>query len=145
MKDKLVYTFKNFPYRAMLSGYPYFQFHQLSRDIIDFAEQLERYNPKLIIGIAKSPTKQSFFESQAVNIFNRTKKVSKTGPQSFPLFYPPEGYGSIRVRSGYTDSFCNWTMYRISELIVEKDIKLMFIHISENDSNLIKNIFSHVS
>jgi hypothetical protein len=129
MSDCLIYTFKNFPYKAALGG-RVFEFRKLKADLKIFEAEIKRLEPKIILGVAKSPSRSSRFETRAVNVFARTKKVNKIGVPEYALDYPVGGFDSIAVNTGFTDTFCNWTMYKISELIAGQDIKLQFIHVS---------------
>lgn len=70
---------------------------------------------------------------RAVNIFNRDKKIDKDGARKYNLDYPKDGYKSVKVNLNYTDSFCNWTIYKIAQMIQAQDIKLQFIHINKSD------------
>lgn len=130
MNNCLIYTFKNFPYKSVL-GTSAFEFNKLKSDFIKLEKEIKNLSPQFIIGIAKSPNKTSRFESKAVNIFNHSKKINKSGVDEYKLDYPIQGYKSITVNKGYTDTFCNWTMYKIAELVSNTSIKLQFIHVSE--------------
>lgn len=131
MNNCLIYTFKNFPYKSVLGNFA-FEFNKLKSDLLTFEKEIVRLSPKFIIGVAKSPTNASRFESKAVNIFNHSKKINKSGVDEYKLDYPIQGYKSITVNKRFTDSFCNWTMYKVSNLIIDTDIKLQFIHVSED-------------
>ncbi|MEP7103382.1 MAG: hypothetical protein ABI721_01575 [Candidatus Dojkabacteria bacterium] len=69
---------------------------------------------------------------KAINKFNQGK-VNRVGKESYDLFIP-----NIKIQHGIpSDSFCNWTMYKISEFLEENklDIKLSFIHLDIQDFN----------
>ena len=52
---------------------------------------------------------------------------------NYSLDYPINGYKQIITNKNFTDSFCNWTMYKIAQIIEGKEVKLRFIHIRETD------------
>ena len=132
MKKILIYTFANFPYKNAFNR-EVFEFKRLKIDLDDFASEIRKHKPKVIFGVAKSSTKVSKFETVAVNIYNKTKKVDPSGDLEYKLEYPTSGFGAIVLNAGHTDSFCNWTMYKISQLIATTETKLQFVHIAESD------------
>ena len=131
MKKILLYTFRTFPRIGELSelNTELFVFGKLKEDLPKFLEMLKNLQPDIIIGIAKSTSNISRFETKAVNIFNKTKKVSKDGREYYSLNYPSGGYGNIKVNNSYTDSFCNWTMYKIAE---NTKVKHQFVHMAKS-------------
>ncbi len=133
MGKLFIYSFKNFPYEEHLYKGIGFRFHNLKKDIEKFNDLISRQNPNVIIGIAKSSGNASRFETKAVNIFNKAKKVDSTGVSSYSIDFPIGGYKQIKLNNKFTDSFCNWTMYKISQSIEGKIIKLQFVHIIEED------------
>lgn len=132
MFEPLIYTFKNFPYKSCL-GLSVFEFHKLTSDFQLFQDEIIKLKPTIVIGVAKSPTNKSNFESRAVNQYNHAKKLDVGGIYEYTLDYPENGFGSIGISADFTDSFCNWTMYRISQILVGTDTRLQFIHIAEPD------------
>jgi len=133
MKKALIYSFLNFPF-AELVEYPIdFKFHKLNEDFLEFICLINSKKPDLIIGIAKSPNSKSRFETMAVNIFNKRKSIDKKGLEQYELSFPINGYKNISVNKKYTDSFCNWTMYKIAQHLEGNNTNIQFIHIAKND------------
>lgn len=143
MNNCLIYTFKNFPYKSALR-HSVFEFHRLKADLTIFEAEIQRLKPRIIIGVAKSFSSISRFESKAVNIFNQSKKVDKLGVAEYSLNYPVNGFKAIGVSTSFTDSFCNWTIYRISQLLVDTESKLQFIHIAEPDLPDLENYLIYI-
>lgn len=133
----LLYTFRTFPLVEMLSPYDPFIFGKLTADLQQISDNIFKSSPKLILGIAlnNGTSRPSRFESSTVNRFNRTKMINRKGKDFYPLDYPLNGYKTIAVSHLTDDSFCNWTMYKISELIEPLSIRQQFIHISKNAMN----------
>jgi len=131
----LIYTFGTFPYKKELSKFfgDYFVFGKLKRDFEDFARLIVKDRPKLILGIARSTGNYSQFEKEAINRFNKTGIISRAGSSSYELYYPKKGYKSIGLSDKPTDSFCNWTMYKIAEYVNKLKIRSMFVHITGKD------------
>ncbi len=132
----LFYTFKNFPWKNKFKKIKFFEFKKLKEDLLEFESIYNENMPIYIIGIAKSRN-TSFFETKTVNSFNKNKKISKFGKDVYTLTYPIKGFSSIKLNHGYTDSFCNWTMYKISEIINDSQTKLQFVHITKSDTKLL--------
>jgi len=57
----------------------------------------------------------------------------KKGAEQFTLSFPKNGYRNISVSDKYTDSFCNWTMYKIAQYLEGNNTNIQFIHIAKND------------
>lgn len=138
----LIYTFNTFSYMIELEEFSPFVFHKLKKDLETFKSLISSYEPELIIGIAKSSNQNSKFETKAVNIFNKSKKVCKYGKNFYNLDYPENGYESIQINRNYSDSFCNWTMYKIAQYIDGSDIKLQFIHAYGKDIEVVTRYFN---
>lgn len=140
----LVYTFRTFPYKSALSKFcdNYFVFGKLKDDLKKFVRIVGQRRPDLIVGIAKSSKNYSRFERKAINQFNKTGVISKDGAPSYKLYYPSKGYKAIKLSDKPTDSFCNWTMYKIAEYINKSKTRLMFVHIKEKD---IKKLLIYLS
>jgi len=134
----LLYTFRTFPWAQELSelNIKLFIFGKLKEDLPRFLELVNKVRPDIIVGIAKSPNRVSLFESRAVNIFNKIKKVSHDGTERYALDFPSGGLENIKVNNFYTDSFCNWTMYKIAESTKSKQ---QFIHIAEKDLDCLQD------
>jgi hypothetical protein len=135
--SKVIYTFKTFPHSQILDSYNPFVFKKLKENFIELSKIVSEQKPAVIIGVAMSTNKNSYFESRTLNIFNREKKISKIGIEEYALNYPTNGFEEIIINSSYTDVFCNWTMYKISEYIADTEIKLQFIHINEKHLSIL--------
>jgi hypothetical protein len=110
---------------------------KLKDDLILFKRNILDNTPDLIIGFAKT-NRRSRFESKAVNIFNRSKKVIKCKRDFYKLFIPNTKDFLVNYR--YTDSYCNWVMFNICAFIEEQGLqtKFIFLHANKNDSDLLK-------
>ncbi len=128
----LIYTFRTCPFKEKIPKA--FIFGKLKQDFLLFSKKILINKPKIIIGVAKSRD-SSHFEKLIINQFNKTKKINLNGKDSFNLYTPKNPPFSISDKP--TNSFCNWTSYKIKELIEEKnlDAKLIFIHLNEKDIN----------
>ncbi|HNZ70423.1 MAG TPA: hypothetical protein PKJ86_00225 [Candidatus Dojkabacteria bacterium] len=144
LKRVLIYSFTNFPYKHLLSRSVDFIFHHFNNDIEQFSLLIKEKNPELIIGIASSRSRNSYFESSAVNIFNKKRKIDKNGVPKYLLDYPTHGFDRIIVNNGYTDSFCNWTMYKIAQLIDGTETSLQFIHINQKDIEVLNQYLNEL-
>jgi hypothetical protein len=138
--NSIIYTFRTFPYKAEVGAN--FVFGNLKRDFDDFKVLLDT-EPENIVGVALTNGK-SKIETRGVNRFGKTKTIVKDGVGEFSLHIPE--LKLFPVSGAYTTSFCNWTMYRISEFIFAKKLKtkLTFVHINKSDipqlKDLIKNL-----
>jgi hypothetical protein len=128
----LFYTFRTNTFKGELKeSFPdLFVFGKLNEDFVEFRKRVIEDKPGLIIGCAKSD--RSCFEIKAINKFN-SGNIIREGKDKFDLFVP--SFGLFRKSLMPTTSFCNWTMYKISDLIEEQrlDSKLSFIHFKEED------------
>ena len=106
-----------------------FVFGKINEDFEELTKIIRDRKPDYILGVAKSPHDYSQFESVANNQFNKGKKIISHGPESYALFAPKQSL--ITISDVPTDSFCNWTMYKISDLIKKEnlDSKLIFLHV----------------
>ena len=152
----IVYTFKSFPYKATLRQcFPnYFEFGKLKQSLIAFQQIIDKQKPKYILGIAKSNTGKSRFETLAINKFTRYKQVDKQGKKTYPLLFPKKRclsvasngdlptearYNNIQIAKTPNYTFCNWTMYKISQCLENKKCKLLFVHVAKKDIALVKD------
>lgn len=128
--EVLLYTFKSFKALDKLEKEfgKVFIFNKLKDDLEQFKQIIKAQHPKYIIGVAKPPRTFSKIETKAINRFNKNK-VNKLGKDSYDLFIPDWGYKSFTP----TNTFCNWTMYKLSELIEGTNSKLIFLHLHESD------------
>lgn len=133
----LVYSFRTFPYIDALNKlFPrVFIFGKLKEDLERFYTLILDENPSMIIGLARSNTDNSYFESKAINRFNKNAKVVKSGRDELSLFVPDTNGSSFKISKKTTASFCNYTMYKIRSFLEQKglDIPFAFSHINCND------------
>ncbi|NMC36056.1 hypothetical protein GYA49_03340 [Candidatus Beckwithbacteria bacterium] len=131
----LVYSFKTFPYKKEIEDiFPsIFYFYKLTKDIETFKQLIIQNKPDYVVGIAFKKYGQSCFEPQTVNIFNKKAKITRNGIDSYNLFIPT--YLNFKTSNYQSRSFCNWTMYKVSEFINWQHLatKLIFTHISRKD------------
>jgi pyrrolidone-carboxylate peptidase len=132
MKSTLVYSFRTNKHldRFKVEGIEVFVFGKLKEDLNRFQELIEELSPKTIIGLAEIKT-QSRLETLAINSFGQKGKVSKLGKDSYPM-YTQTQMPFLKSRRP-SNSFCNWTMYKIAEIISAQNIKSSFIHFNRND------------
>lgn len=140
MNNLLIYTFRTFPWIDEIKSLStdIVVLNTLKEDILEIEKKLKSNNYTLVLGIAKG-WDSSVFETKGVNKFNRGK-ILKNGKESYPLYFPKQGFENIKINKGYTTSFCNWGMYMVSKLIEENspESKHIFVHIKEEDIPLLK-------
>ncbi len=132
MASTLVYTFRTNKHLDAFRkiGVDIFVFGKLNDDIIKFQKLVDDTQPTLIIGVAEVKG-LSRFETLAVNVFGKNGRVNRNGKDSYKLYVPPQiDFPKSRKT---TNSFCNWTMCRISELVDSKHTKVSFLHFSRED------------
>lgn len=133
----LVYTFSTFPHIQKLEeGFgDVFIFQKLKKDLEDFKELVLKKRPDCILGVAKSRGTKSRFEKYALNRFHGDKKIIKRGEERLEMYIPKFVPSSFLISFKPTDTFCNWTMYRISKWLETNHIetKLVFIHVLAKD------------
>lgn len=90
--------------------------------------------PDWIIGIGMIKRKRAVFDYAAINKFHKNGSVTKNGKEEYPLFIPDDGAQSFKKAPFTTNSFCNWTAYKIAEFIEKNNlqIKSSFIHLHED-------------
>ncbi|PKN02945.1 hypothetical protein CVU76_02885 [Candidatus Dojkabacteria bacterium HGW-Dojkabacteria-1] len=135
MNNILIYTFRTFPWIEDIKSISkdIVVLDTLKIDIIEVEKKLKQNKYVFVLGIAKG-RHSSVFETKGVNQFNKGK-ILTDGKEEYPLYFPKQGFENIKVNKGYTTSFCNWGMYRVSKLIEESshESKHMFVHIKEED------------
>ncbi len=132
MNSILVYSFRTNKHleRFKREGVDVFVFGRLKEDLNRFQELIEEINPKNIIGLAEVKN-QSKLETLAINNFSQKGKVSKFGKDSYHLYTQMQiPFQKSKIPS---NSFCNWTMYKISEIVSKKNIKFSFVHFNRDD------------
>jgi len=131
MNNILIYTFRTFPWLEDIKSISkdIVVLNTLKVDILEVEKKFKQNKYALLLGIAKGRD-ISVFETKGVNQFNKGKILSD-GKNSYPLYFPKQGFENIKVNKGYTTSFCNWGMYMISKLIEESSprSKHVFVHI----------------
>ena len=135
---KIYYTFRTNKdiTRIKESGKFLFVFGNLKQDLQKFFNILSESAVDSIVGLAEIKG-VSRVESVAVNAFGKNKKICKSGPDSFKLDLLKDNI--FKVSKSHTTSFCNWTMYKISEHIQNNKllIKHSFIHYNKADIELV--------
>lgn len=139
----LYYTFRTFPWLDELTGsvgQEIFVFGSLKTGLEKFKIILDAENPDFIIGIAKSPHQRSQIEAYAINDFNNKKIDKKSNREIYELYCP--NIENIIINDTPTNSFCNWTMFKIAQYLKEKCLKskLIFIHIVSSDIRQLKDL-----
>jgi pyrrolidone-carboxylate peptidase len=132
MKSTLVYSFRTNKHldEFKKEGIEVFVFGKLKEDLKKFQNLIERLEPKFIIGLAEIKT-QSRLETLAINSFGQKGKVSKAGKDYYPMYTQEQvSFPKSKLPS---NSFCNWTMYKIAEMVNAKNIKLSFVHFNQYD------------
>jgi len=139
----LFYTFRTFPWFDDLKsiiGQDVFVFGKLKEDLEKFKKLIDENQPDIIIGIAKSPHQSSQMEAYAINNFHG-KKIDKNSKIELYKLHCPK-IENIKLNDRPSNTFCNWTMYKISEYLDQKNIdtKLIFIHTKKDDLHLLPNL-----
>lgn len=134
MKKVLFYTFRTFPIE-LIDTKDVFIFGKLKEDLKVFEKKILNESPDLIIGFGLVKGK-SRFERIAINKFNNGV-ISETSPEFYNLEFPDKGFNTIKVSTKPTNSFCNWTMYKITDFLNEESLltKMSFIHINKDSIN----------
>ncbi len=132
----LYYTFRTNKFKDKIPEA--FIFGKLKEDFEVFSKRILEENPDLILGIAKSSKSQ--LEQFAINQFNKNKIIDKNGPKSINLYIPNKT--SINKSKKTSDSFCNWTTYKIAKLLLDNNLntKIAFAHIKEEDLDNLKRL-----
>lgn len=150
--DKIkIYTFRTCPFSGELRGLfgDVFVFGKLKEDLEKFKLEIVNDKPDYILGIAHIPKfyKSSQFETSAINQFQRVKKVSREGIDKYNLFVPDLNNTNFRISKKNGDSFCNWTIYKISEFLSEEKLgcKFIFTHLKVEDINNLNGIITNLN
>lgn len=145
IKSLMVYTLSN---NSLLNDIfnDIYVMHSLKRDIKQFCDQISKKKPKYILGLADGHYKNSKIEPIAINVFNKNKKIIKGGQDKLSLFTPGFTNEAFGISNYPTDSFCNYSMYKIQHFLVENylESKFVFIHINLNDLELLSNYLEKV-
>lgn len=125
----IVYTFRTFPWIDQLKKtYPDLQvFGSLKKDLKKLEEKINRSDStKILIGVARG--QQNRMEMEAVNNF-QDRKINRSGRQKYKLWVPKSC--DFKRSLEPSNTFCNWTMYKISEFISGSNRRLAFFHVNE--------------
>lgn len=124
----LVYTFRTFPYTEDLSDiFPNIVIiRKLKEDLEIFYDLIIKQNPDLILGVALSNSTNSIFEPIAINQFHKKSKVIKDGKPKLSLFVPEVEGTDFNISSKPTDSFCNYSMYKVQSFLEKNKINTSF-------------------
>ena len=127
------YTFRTFPWLDEIEQFQPFVFDKLRSDLPKFQDQLLKGSPEFLMGLAISNSTR--FEPIAYNRFN-TGKLNIQGREQYQLFVP--SILNIKQANRGTNSFCNWTMYKLAEFIEAEQLptKLAFLHVAKADKQL---------
>lgn len=127
--NTLFYTFTSFP-ETNLKGYSYIVLRSLKYDLQELFKCIELEKPEYVIGLAKY--RRSQIEAQAINQYNKTKKVSKNNPIQLYDLYIPQSL-DFKINTNPYDSFCNWAAFKVTEFLDDHEIKHSFIHVNLGD------------
>jgi hypothetical protein len=132
MTSLLIYSFRTNKHLEIFrdAGIEVFIFGKLNDDFYTFHKLIDKVRPDHIIGLAEVKL-QSRIETHAINAFGRSGKINKTGKELYSLYIPHRTVFPKSKRT--TKSFCNWTMYKISEIVATQNTKVTFIHFNQKD------------
>lgn len=132
MKKVILYTFRSFPYLALFPEKEVFLFGKLKEDLTEFREIILKEKPDHILGFALVKSK-SRFERVTINKFNNGV-INKNSTDFYTLDYPENGFNTIKLSIKPTNSFCNWSMYKIANFLEYEGLmtKISFIHINKD-------------
>ncbi len=126
----IVYTFRSSPNLTAIQkcGFDPFIFHELKAGLNTLKTRISNEKPILVLGLAKGT---NLIEALTINQFNKTKFVSKGSQDKFLLHIPKTISKSFKVNKRPSDSFCNWTAFKIAEFasVAHPELKVMFAHI----------------
>lgn len=138
MIDKLVYTFRTFPFIDELHQIvkDVFILSKIKNDLKSICLKIQTENPSIIIGIAKSETKISTIEKITINEFHKSGKVNKDLDLNEIYMDIPQK-NIFKINDKPTKSFCNYSMFSIKTFLLQNklDIPFIFIHVTEMDMN----------
>ncbi|MBP7708317.1 hypothetical protein KA107_01415 [Candidatus Pacearchaeota archaeon] len=128
----LVYTFSTNKRQDELRAYfgEIFILKKLKEDLEKFSKKILIEKPELVLGIGNS--ERSRIESETINRFNKNKKIEKQGPEKY---YLEKIKVDLPVSTKTTDSFCNWSAYKLSKFVEEHQLatKIAFLHLFNKD------------
>ncbi len=132
MTSLLIYSFRTNKHLETFrkAGIEVFVFGKLKDDFAVFDQIIKKIRPHYIIGLAEVKTR-SRSETLAINSFGNRGTIHKNGKASYALYVLPKS--SFQVSKKSTNSFCNWTLYKISEIVDPLTTRVSFIHFNELD------------
>lgn len=103
----------------------------LKRDIEALYTRLLLEKPEYLLGVADTK-KSSVIEPVTINDIHG-RKINKDGAERLELFIPSPALFKISTKA--TNSFCNYSMYKIAEFINLNNLetKLIFVHLNKTD------------
>ena len=139
----LFYSFRTNKYLPEFkkSGFEVFVFGKLTEDLGKFKTLIKKNKPRYIIGLAAVKGK-TCVEPVTVNRFGKKGQINKNGQDSYCLEIPPNNKFLISAQP--SRSFCNWTMYKIKEIINNTETKLVFIHFNHKDLTAVLNFLKNL-
>ncbi len=123
---KLIYTFRTFRQRQEL-GENAFVFGPLRQDLKRFLALVQSERPSHILGVGNGES--TGYETRAINQFHGRNLITG-GPEFYTLYVPKTDF---KLSHQPTQSFCNWTMYRIMMAIQGSNIQLSFLHVAKSE------------
>ncbi len=110
-----------------------FWFKKLKKDLAEFTKSIAITKPDIILGIS-GISGESRMETRAINKFNKGT-ISRNSREFYVLYCPKVGLNKAKRPS---HSFCNWTMFKIAELIekMKIDTKLVFLHVGTDNKKI---------
>lgn len=114
-----------------------------------FLRELRKHHPEIILGIGQAPSggKKMRIEKQANNLMRKDdgflKKIKPHGSKSYSVNLHLKETKDTIASDNAGRYVCNFSMYIISDFILDKQIKFAFLHVPR-DYNLEKAI-SYVS
>ncbi len=136
MHSTLVYSFRTNKDVDLFrnAGIGVFEFGKLKEDLLIFCEMIKQIHPTRIIGIS-AVVGESRFETEAVNVFGKHGTVNMGGRDRYQLHVPTEKPFATSKKP--TTSFCNWTMYKLSEVVEGSSANVTFLHYTKADLPLV--------
>lgn len=108
---------------------------KLKEDLEKMFELISEKKPEMILGVALGNGEDSVFEPRAINQFHKKEKVVKNGKDEFKLFVPDLKGTSFEISKKPTDSFCNFSMFRVKNWLEENrlEIPFAFCHVKKEE------------
>lgn len=130
----IVYTFRTFPEIEELQKLfgEVVVLSSLKKDMEAFMRRIELEHPDLVLGVAATKG-ESRVEPIAVNRFNNGV-VSRGGVETLDLQVPK--ILGLKTAEKPTHTFCNWTMYKLQEFVVQNNLrtKVSFCHLKSSET-----------